>query len=195
MVRIVGLSGSLRAASYNRALLRAAAGLLPPGATLERAEIGTLPLFNEDLEKPDWPAPVREFRRALWAADALLIACPEYNASIPGPLKNALDWASRFESPTRRTAPDGEARRTPLQDRPVATMGATPGMTGTARSQQQVKAVLLAVGMRVLAGPEAFVGGAAGKFTEGELTDEASRAAVAKVVAGLVAWTRLLRGG
>jgi chromate reductase len=193
-VRIVGLCGSLRAASYNRALLRAAATSLPDGVTLDIVEIGALPLMNEDLEKPAWPEPVQAFRRTLWGAEAMLVATPEYNAGIPAPLKNAIDWASRAEGLGGRTAPDGEARRTPLQELPVAIIGATPGSLGTARSQQQLRAVLLNTGMRVMPAPEAYVGGAKAKFTEGELTDEPSRAAIAKVVAGLVAWTRLLKG-
>jgi chromate reductase len=193
MVRIVGICGSLRAASYNRALLRAAAETLPEGATLEMAEIGALPLMNEDLEKPEWPAPVQAFRRALWGAGAVLVATPEYNAGIPAPLKNAVDWASRFEGIGGRTAPEGETRRTPLQEVPVAIMGATPGGLGTARSQQQLRTVLLNTGMRVMPAPEAYVGGAKGKFdAEGRLTDEATRAQVAKVVTALVAWARLL---
>ena len=191
MVHIVGICGSLRAASYNRGLLRVAAASLPAGATFELAEIGGLPLFNEDIEKPEWPQAVQVYRRTLWRADCILISAPEYNSSIPGVLKNAVDWASRFEGLGGRTAPEGETRRTPWQDRPVATMGATPGTLGTARSQQQLKAVLLNIGARVLPAPEAYVGTAKAKFAEGELVDEASRAAVAKVVAGLVEWTRL----
>jgi chromate reductase len=193
-MRIVGICGSLRAASYNRGLLRAAAAMLPAGATLEVAEIGALPLMNEDLETPAWPAPVQAFRRVLWGAEALLVATPEYNAGIPAPLKNAIDWASRFEGIGGRTAPDGETRRTPLQDLPVAILGATPGSLGTARSQQHLRTVLLNTGMRVMPGPEAYVGGAKAKFdAQSELVDEPSRAAVGKVVAGLVAWAALLR--
>lgn len=192
MVRIIGICGSLRAASYNRALLRAAAASLPEGATLDVVEIGALPLMNEDLETPEWPAPVQQFRRALWRAEAVLVATPEYNAGIPAPLKNAIDWASRAEGLGGRTAPEGEARRTPLQDLPVAIIGATPGGLGTARSQQHLRTVLLNVGLRVMPGPEAYVGGAKGKFDAGsDLTDEASRAQVAKVVAALVAWAGL----
>jgi chromate reductase len=193
MVKIVGICGSLRAASYNRGLMRVAAASVPPGVALEVAEIGALPLFNEDLEKPEWPAPVQAFRLILWTADAILFVTPEYNAGMPGVLKNAVDWASRFEGLGGRTAPEGEARKTPLQDTPVATMGATPGTLGTARSQQQLRASLLATGVRLMPAPEAYVGSAKAKFAEGELVDEPSRAAVARVVAGLVAWATLLK--
>ncbi len=190
-MRIVGLCGSLRAASLNRALLRAAAASLPEGATLAIAEIGDLPLMNEDLEKPAWPAPVQRLRRELWAAEALLVACPEYNAGIPAPLKNAVDWASRAEGLGGRTAPEGETRRTPLARLSVAILGATPGSLGTARAQQQLRGVLLSCGCRVMPGPEAYVGSARGKFdADGELADAPSREAVARVVAGLLEWAR-----
>jgi chromate reductase len=194
-MRILGICGSLRAASYNRGLMRAAAGMLPEGVSLDVVEIGALPLMNEDLEKPEWPAAVQAFRRALWPAEALLVATPEYNASIPAPLKNALDWASRAEGIGGRTAPEGEARRTPLQDLPVGIMGASPGMLGTARGQQHLRMSLQSIGCRVMPQPEAFVAQARTRFdAEGNLVDEASGAAVGRVVAGLVAWARLLRG-
>ena len=192
MVKLAGICGSLRAASYNRGLLRVAAASLPEGASLDVVEIGALPVFNEDLEKPSWPEPVMAFRHALWGAAGILFVTPEYNAGMPGVLKNAVDWASRFEG-ANRSAPEGETRKTPLQDTPVATMGATPGTLGTARSQAQLRASLLATGVRLMPSPEAYVGGAKAKFENGELVDEASRAAVAKVVAGLVAWAKLLR--
>lgn len=192
MIKIAGICGSLRAASYNRGLLRAAASAVPEGASMTVVEIGDLPLFNEDIEKPSWPEPVMAFRRALWAADAILFVTPEYNAGMPGVLKNAVDWASRFEG-SNRSAPDGEVRKTPLQDTPVATMGATPGTLGTARSQAQLRASLLATNIRLMPSPECYVGTAKAKFENGELVDEASRAAAAKVVAGLVAWTKLLK--
>jgi chromate reductase len=192
-VRIIGICGSLRAASYNRGLLRAAAAALPAGVTLDVVEIGALPLMNEDLEKPAWPEAVMAFRRALWGAGAMLFATPEYNAGIPAPLKNAVDWASRAEGIGGRTAPDGETRRQPLQDVPAAIIGASPGMLGTARSQAQLKTVLLSVGMRLMPGPEAYVGSAAQKFADGELTEEGSRKAVARVAEALVAWAGRVR--
>ena len=192
-MRIVGICGSLRAASYNRGLMRAAAASLPEGVTLDVVEIGGLPLMNQDLEKPAWPEAVAAFRRALWGADAMLFATPEYNAGIPAPLKNAVDWASRGEGIGGHTAPEGETRQQPLQNVPAAIIGASPGMLGTARSQAHLKTVLLNVGMRLMPGPEAYVGSAAQKFTDGELTDEGSRKAVARVVDGLVAWAKRVR--
>lgn len=194
-MRIIALCGSLRAASTNRALLRAAATMLPEGATMEVAEIGDLPLMNEDLEKPAWPAPVQRLRAVLWTAEALLIACPEYNAGIPAPLKNAIDWASRAEGIGGTTAPAGETRKTPLESLPVGIIGTSPGMLGTVRAQQHLRMSLQSIGCFVMPGPEAFVGTARGKFdAAGELVDEASRAAVGRVVAGLVAWAGRVRG-
>jgi chromate reductase len=193
-MRIIGLCGSLRAASTNAALLRAAATMLPEGVVLEVAGIGDLPLMNEDLEKPAWPEPVQLLRRQLWTAEALLIACPEYNAGIPAPLKNAIDWASRAEGIGGLTAPPGEARRTPLADLAVGIIGTSPGMLGTARAQQHLRMSLQSIGARVMPGPEAFVGSARGKFdAAGDLVDEPSRAAVGRVVAGLVAWARRVK--
>lgn len=193
-MRIVGICGSLRAASWNRGLLRAAAEMLPEGATLEVAEIGALPLMNEDLEKPAWPDPVVAFRKALWRADALLFAAPEYNAGIAAPMKNAVDWASRAEGIGGRTAPEGETRRQPLQDRPAAILGATGGMLGTARGQAHLRTVLLNTGVRLLPAPEVYVGQARTRFDDrSELTDEASREMVRKAVTALVAWARLVR--
>jgi chromate reductase len=194
VTRIIGICGSLRAASYNRGLLRACATLLPEGASLEVVEIGDLPLMNEDLEKPEWPQAVQRLRRAVWPAEALLIACPEYNAGIPAPLKNAIDWLSRAEGLGGTTAPAGETRRTPLAGLPTAIIGASPGMLGTARAQQHLRMSLQSIGTLVMPGPEAFVAGARGKFdAESNLVDEPSRAAAGKVLAGLVAWTARLK--
>jgi chromate reductase len=191
-MRIVGLCGSLRAASYNRGLLRAAAASLPAGVMLDAVEIGALPLMNEDLEKPRWPEAVMEFRRALWGADAFLFVTPEYNAGIPSPLKNAIDWGSRGEGGLNRTAPEGESRKQPWQDVPGAIMGASPGVLGTARGQAHLKTVLLNVGVRLMPGPDVYVGQAAAKFAAGELTDEKTREFVGTVMLALVAWTKRL---
>jgi chromate reductase, NAD(P)H dehydrogenase (quinone) len=192
-MRIVGLCGSLRAASYNRGLMRAAGESLPAGVTLDAVEIGTLPLMNQDLEVPRWPDSVMAFRRALWGADAFLFVTPEYNAGIPAPLKNAIDWGSRAEGGANRTAPEAEARPQPWQDRPAAVMGATPGQLGTARAQAHLRTVLLNVGIRLMPGPDVYVGGAGQKFTDGALTDDGTRAFLGKAMAALVAWTERVR--
>ncbi len=192
-MRVVGLCGSLRAASFNLGLLRAAGSMLPEGVTLEVVDIGHLPLMNEDLERPAWPEPVQAFRRAMWTADALLIASPEYNAGIPAALKNAIDWASRGEGAGGTTAPPGEARRSPLQAIPVAVMGATTGLSGTVRMQGQLRQVLQSCGARVMPQPEVQVRESRTRFdAEFALTDEASRAALARLVAALVEWAALV---
>ncbi len=137
-MRILGLSGSLRRGSHNRKLLRAAAASLPPGAQLvEWDGLAGLPAFDEDLEQTP-PPEVRAFLEAVAQADALLIATPEYNASVPGALKNALDWASR-------PFPDNV-----LRDKPAAVVGASTGLFGAVWAQAEVRKVLKASGAHAL---------------------------------------------
>src|SRR4051794_37905071 len=137
-MRILGISGSLRRGSHNRRLLRAAAALLPPGAELvEWDGLAELPAFCEDLEYSP-PEPVREFLAAVEDADALLIATPEYNASLPGALKNAIDWASR-------PFPDNV-----LRHKPSAVVGASTGLFGAVWAQAEVRKTLKASGADVL---------------------------------------------
>jgi chromate reductase len=177
-IHVLGFAGSLRKASYNRSLLRAALNLLPPGMTLEEFDLAPIPLYNGDVEAEGIPAPVQQFRDRLAAADAVLIATPEYNASIPGVLKNAIDWASR-----------GPA--SPLQDKPVALMGATPGGLGTALSQSHVRQALVHNNMHPLSRPQVFVARAHEKFdAEGKLVDEPSQQFVRELLEALLAWTR-----
>jgi len=174
---ILGIAGSLRRGSYNRALLKAAAGLLPADTVIETAEIGALPLYDADLEAAGVPAAVTVLKARVRAADAVLIATPEYNTSVPGVLKNALDWLSR--------PPDQV-----LNGKPAAIMGATPGLFGTVRSQQHLRQIAAALNLLVLAKPDVFIARAAEKFdAEGELTDERSREAVRKLLAALRDWT------
>jgi chromate reductase, NAD(P)H dehydrogenase (quinone) len=158
-MRILGISGSLRRGSHNRRLLRAAGRALPPGATLvEWDGLAGLPAYDEDLEAIAPPA-VRAFRAELEDADAILIATPEYNASIPGALKNALDWASR-------PFPDNA-----LRDKPAAVVGASTGLFGAVWAQAEVRKVLRASGAAVLES-ELPVGLADSAFAEdGELAD------------------------
>ena len=120
-IRVLGFAGSLRKASFNAGLLRAAQEMLPDGMALEVFDLLPIPLYNADVEAHGFPEAVTRFRERIAAADALLIATPEYNYSIPGVLKNAIDWASR---------PPGN---TPLDGKTVALMGASPGMMGTSR--------------------------------------------------------------
>ncbi|RPE12739.1 NAD(P)H-dependent oxidoreductase [Chitinophaga lutea] len=159
-VHLVGISGSLRKGSYNTALLKAALELLPEGVTAEIADFSAVPVYNADLDTGDRPEPVRAFRETLARAQAILIVSPEYNYSIPGGLKNAIDWASR--------GPDA-----PLLHKPVALMGATPGMWGTVRMQLAFKAVFQFLDMKQVVKPEVLVAQASGKFdAEGRLIDD-----------------------
>jgi chromate reductase, NAD(P)H dehydrogenase (quinone) len=138
-MRVLGISGSLRRESHNSALLRAAAERLPAGAELVPYErLSEIPPYDEDIEVQGGPEPVRELRDAILAADAVLIATPEYNHSIPGQLKNALDWASR---------PPGQSA---LNGKPVAVVGASTGMFGAVWAQAELRKVLGAMGGRVL---------------------------------------------
>ena len=180
-LRILGLAGSLRKASYNRALIRAAAELAPPDARVESYELDGIPPFNEDLE-PSPPAAVLELKRRIRAADALLIATPEYNYSIPGVLKNAIDWASR---------PYGDSA---WAGKPAALLGATPGALGTARAQYHLRQVCVFLDVHVLNRPEVLIAQAHEHFdAQGRLTDEPTRERVRKLLQALCAWTRRLQ--
>jgi chromate reductase len=182
-VRVLGIAGSLRAASYNRALLRAAVELAPPGTqiiTFER--LGDIPLYNADVEAQGDPEPVVALKSAIRDADALLVVTPEYNYSVPGVLKNAIDWASR--------PPD----KSPLRGKPAAIMGATPGATGTARAQLALRQSFVFTQTYCLPGPEVLVARAHERFdAQGRLTDEHTRNSVGKLLESLAQWTRRLR--
>jgi chromate reductase len=180
---ILGLCGSLRSGSYNRMALRAAGELVPPGVTLQTFDaLREIPPYDEDVKAQGFPPPVEQLRQRLRAADALLIVSPEYNYSVPGVLKNAIDWASR--------APDQ-----PFDGKPVAIMGASPGMIGTARMQYHLRQTMVFLNGHVLNKPEVMIGQAAQKFdAEGRLTDEPTRKFVADLLAKLADWTRRLKG-
>ena len=159
-IRILGIVGSLRKESYNRFALKAAQELAPDGATLELIELHGIPVFDQDHEKAP-PASVLEFKRRILAADAILFATPEYNYSLPGGLKNAIDWASR---------PYGESA---WVGKPAAVMGASVGSLGTARAQYHLRQTLVAQDMPVVNQPEVMIGNAAQRFDpNGRLTDE-----------------------
>ena len=173
-IRLLGICGSLRAKSYNRALLTAAAELLPPHASLEVVDLSPLPLFNQDDEKNPGEA-VRRFKQAVAAADAILFAVPEYNYSFSGVLKNALDWGTR---------PPGE---NVWNGKPVALMGASPGLLGTARAQYHLRQVFVALNMICLNRPEVMVGQCAEKFdAHVVLSDDKTRERIKELVEALV---------
>jgi chromate reductase len=186
-IHVVGISGSLRKGSYNTALLQAARELMPDGMTMEIADFSGLPIFNADEDQPppssaQAPAIVQAFRDTLRAADALVIASPEYNYSIPGGLKNAIDWASR---PPRDSA---------LNGKPLAIMGATTSLLGTARMQYHLRQVCVFTNMFPLNKPEVFVAKAQEKFdAEGKLIDEMARTLIRSQLEALLAWTLQLK--
>lgn len=182
-VSILGISGSLRAQSWNTKLLTAAASLLPPDATLTTFDLAEVPLYNEDLRAQGYPSAVTALRAAVAAADAVLLVTPEYNYSIPGVLKNALDWASRPPSP-------------PFGGKVAATLGASTGLHGAVRAQNHLKEVLRGLGCIVLPRPEVYVGRVEEKFdATGKLVDEATRKFVGELLANLANLARKLRAG
>jgi chromate reductase len=182
-IEVAALVGSLRRASYNRGLLRTAMLLRPDRIHLYEVPIHDLPFYSEDIERRGFPASVRDFRAHLERADALLICTPEYSYSIPGVLKNALDWAA---------APAGHSF---LRGRPLAMMGASAGRSGTMRAQLQLRQVATAIGMVPLPEPEVYVTYAADKFNQlGELTDQTSRDLVEELLVAVADWAELLRG-
>src|SRR4030095_15927291 len=179
---ILGIAGSLRAGSFNRAALRAAQSLVPAGATLETFDIKGLPGFSQDEEATP-PAKVVELKQRVRAADAILFVTPEYNYSVPGVLKNAIDWASR---------PYGDSAWT---KKPVAVMGASVGTLGTARAQYHLRQVFVFLNMYAVNQPEVMISQAHKHFDEhGNCTDEVAKTPIRQMLEELVKWTRKLSG-
>ncbi|MBI4388279.1 MAG: NAD(P)H-dependent oxidoreductase [Candidatus Omnitrophica bacterium] len=160
---VLGISGSLRKASFNTAALRAAQELTPEGMTIEIFDLAPIPLYNEDVREKGFPSAVQDFRNRIKAADGLLIVTPEYNYSVPGVLKNAIDWASR--------PPDQ-----PFDGKPIAIMGASPSFLGTARAQYHLRQFFIYLNGLILNRPEIMIANAPSKFDgEGQLTDQKTR--------------------
>jgi chromate reductase, NAD(P)H dehydrogenase (quinone) len=184
MHNTIGISGSLRSGSFNSALLRAAADLSPDENGVEIESIRDFPLYNGDLESAEGiPASVLALQQRIATADALLLASPEYNGGVPGVMKNAVDWLSRGELAIQNTS----------SGKPVALMGASPGMRGTALAQQAWLQTLRQLGLAIFSQKILYVGGAAKLIEDGELTDTAIRDRVANFMvsfAGFVATTR-----
>ena len=177
-MKILGISGSLRKGSYNTAALHAAQELLPQGVTLEIFDLSSIPMYNADIEP--FPPAVKILRERIAHSDALLIATPEYNHSIPGVLKNALDWAS--------CAPDP-----PCENKPVAIFGASTGRFGTLRAQIHLREICAALDMIILPKPELFISHADEKFdAQGHLTDAQTRERLRALLGALIEWTRLI---
>ena len=180
-VHILGICGSLRRESLNALALRVAAGALPKGATMKDADIDGLPPYDEDVREQGIPQSVRKLAEKVRRADALLIVTPEYNYSIPGVLKNALDWVSKTKGQ-------------PFRRKPVALMGASPELAGTSLAQHHLRQILVCLNACVLPEPEVMIGAADKKFdTAGNLHDEKAQAAIRNLMSALVDWTRRLR--
>jgi len=178
-LRILGIAGSLRAGSLNRALLRAAADLAPAGMTIERFDLGQVPLYNGDVEAAGDPPGVAAFKQAIAAADAVLIATPEYNHGVPGVMKNAIDWASR------------PPRVAPLGGKPVGLIGASPGATGTARGQSQLRQAFEFTNSFCMPQPELLVARAHEKFdADGRLTDAETAKYLERYLGAFADWVR-----
>jgi len=181
IVTILGFAGSLRKNSFNKSLLRAAVELCPNDAKIEVFDLEGIPPFNQDLESQPHQR-VREFKNRIRATDAILIATPEYNYSIPGVLKNAIDCTSR---------PYGDNS---FEGKPVAVMGASIGMIGTARAQYHLRQCFVFLNMYPLNRPEVMVTFAPEKFDEnGNLKDKRVKKNIADMLTALVAWTRKLK--
>ncbi len=180
-MRILGIAGSLRRGSYNHLLLRAAAERAPKGMTVDiYSEMKSMPLFDEDLEGQNGPEAVTRLRQQVLAADGILIATPEYNQSMPGVLKNAIDWLSR---------PPDEV----LAGKPVAVIGATSGRWGTRLAQAAVRQTLYAAEAIVLPKPALYLRNAANAFdSEGRLTDQATRGMLDAVLIAFTGWINLM---
>jgi chromate reductase len=181
--KILGLVGSLRRASFNRGLIRAAQELAPDGVTVELYEgLGEIPFFNQDVEDEGDPASVKELKEKIREANAVLIATPEYDYAIPGVLTTALDWALRPPSP--------------LRHKPVGIVGASPGNVGTARGQIVLRQILLHAPAYVLPEPQMFISYSRERFDENsDLTDEETRERMRRFLVALVEWTERLSVG
>ena len=177
-ISVLGICGSLRKASYNAAALRTAIALKPANMAVTVADISQIPPYNEDVRAEGFPPPVETLRHQIAAADALLFACPEYNYSMSGVLKNAIDWASR--------PPDQ-----PFAGKPCAIIGAAAGMAGSARAQYDLRRSCVFLDMHPLNKPEVLIGQAQTKFdAEGNLLDEVAKNLIRDLMAALVGWTR-----
>ena len=180
-ITILGFAGSLRKDSYNKALLSAALEMVPGGATLDVFDLDGIPPFNQDQENTP-PVRVKEFKAKIRSADAILVATPEYNYSVPGVLKNAMDWASR---PYGDNAFDGK---------PVAVMGASVGMLGAARAQYHLRQSFVWLNMYPINLPEVMVPFAQDKVdANGRVTDAKTKEKIKELLESLVTWTRKLK--
>jgi chromate reductase len=181
-MKILAIVGSLRKGSFNRLTVNAAQEVAPPGVTIEFAEISNLPLYNQDVEDAGPPESVQRFKDQIRAADALLFATPEYNYSMSGVLKNAIDWASR--PPTDN----------PFNGKPCAMLSASQGLFGGARAQYHLRQSAVFINLIPMNKPEVMVTKAQEKFdANGKLTDEATRKILTTFMKSFKEWTERLR--
>jgi chromate reductase, NAD(P)H dehydrogenase (quinone) len=180
-LHVLGISGSLRKASYNTAALRAAQELAPAGMTIEIADLSEIPIYNDDVRVQGYPPAVQRFRERIAAADALLFVTPEYNYSMSGVLKNAIDWGSR---------PPNQ----PFDGKPVAIMGASGGVLGTARAQYHLRQMCVFLNMFPVNKPEVMIPQAQNRFdAQGNLTDETAKGLIKQLLESMQAWTLRLK--
>lgn len=175
--KVVGISGSLRAGSFNTATLRAAQELAPDALDIEILTLEDVPLYSQDVEAQGWPPRVQALRDKVAAAEAVIFASPEYNYSVTGVLKNAIDWLSR---------PEGDA---PLNGKPAAIVGATPAFVGTARGQAHLRQIVFYNAMPLLPTAEVLIARASERFDgDGRLTDEATREVLKDMLVKFARW-------
>jgi chromate reductase len=180
-IKLLGISGSLRAQSYNSGALSVVGSVLPENMEFDVASLSDLPFYNADVEQRGFPAAVEDFRRSVGAADALIFAVPEYNFSVPGVLKNALEWLSRPPNP-------------PTNDKPCAVFGASVSPLGTARGQFHFRHICVSLNMIAVNAPHVDITNAKTKFdAQGRLTDQASIDLIRQLVGELRNLTIRLR--
>lgn len=180
-IKVLGISGSLRQSSFNSATLRAAQELAPTGMTIEIADLSQIPLYDQDARDKAVPAAVEKLAAQVLAADALLFATPEYNYSVSGVLKNAIDWLSRLKP-------------MPLADKPAAVVSASMSLFGGARAQYDLRRVLIYLDVHFINKPEVMIASAHERFdASGKLTDAPTRELLGKLVVALGDWTRRLK--
>jgi chromate reductase, NAD(P)H dehydrogenase (quinone) len=181
VIKVLGFAGSLRRASFNRALLSAAQAQAPDGMAIEAFDLAVLPLYNGDVEAEGDPDGVAAFKQAIRDADAVLMVTPEYNHGVPGVMKNAVDWASR------------PPQSAPLAHKPVGIIGASPGMTGSARGQSQLRQAFEFTNSYCMPQPELLVFRAHEKFdADGRLIDETTAAYLRRYLEAFGEWARRL---
>lgn len=178
--KVLGFCGSLKQKSYNMIALKTAGELMPAGMKLEITRFDDLPIYNFDVQEKSFPATATRLREEVLAADALLFASPEYNWSVGAPLKNVIDWLSRFQPQ-------------PFNNKPAAVFSCTTGPVGGSRGQYDLRRILVQLGVHWLVKPEVFIGNSASKFTDGKLTDETTRKFLSDQMIGFEDWIKRMK--